>query len=248
MATGDQNTLAFPAAVGLTHLRVYDTAAPDGVIGGSPHVHLASAEAYIPIAGEGEVQTLSLAGEQTLPLRKGNIVWFEPGVIHRLVNADGELELLVIMQNAGLPEAGDAVFTFADGIMADELAYLNAASLTGNREEERIASALRRRDQAAEGFEVLVRAFRSGDEEPLRTFYQRATALKRALASEWDLLVEAGPVQATRTTRQQLAALSQGSFAGLLDARVASGSSGNTRPGVGMCGVLRAYSPSRSEV
>lgn len=241
MATGDQNTLAFPAAVGLTHLRVYDTAAPDGVIGGSPHVHLASAEAYIPVAGEGEVQTLSASGENTLPLRKGTIVWFEPGVIHRLVNADGELELLVIMQNAGLPEAGDAVFTFADGIMADALAYLHTAALAGDAEEERIASALRRRDRAAEGFEVLVQAHRSGDERPLRRFFERAVELKRALAPEWESLVEAGPVTAARTTQHQLAELGQGRIAGLLEARVENGGTGDNRPGVGMCGLLRPY-------
>lgn len=29
----------FPAAVGVTHLLVYDTLAPDGLVGGSPHVH-----------------------------------------------------------------------------------------------------------------------------------------------------------------------------------------------------------------
>ena len=52
----------YPGAVGLTWLRVYDSVAPDGVPGGSPHVHLASAEAYITVAGEGEVQTLGPDG------------------------------------------------------------------------------------------------------------------------------------------------------------------------------------------
>lgn len=248
MATRDPETLPFPAAVGLTHLRVYDTAAPDGVIGGSPHVHLASAEAYIPIGGEGEVQTLSASGEETFPLHKGTIVWFEPGVIHRLINVDRELELLVIMQNAGLPEAGDAVFTFPDDIMADELAYLGAASLNGATDAERIVSTQRRRDRAVEGFGSLVGALRSGDDGPLRTFFERATALKRALAPEWESLVEAGPVQATRTTQDHLAELAQGSSAGLLEARVESGRSESDRPGIGMCGVLQAYAPEGSRL
>lgn len=246
--TTDVQALPFPAAVGLTHLRVYDTAGPDGVTGGSPHLHLASTEAYIPIAGNGEVQTLSASGEETFSLRKGNIVWFEPGVIHRLVNADGELELLVIMQNAGLPEAGDAVFTFADNIMADELVYLNAASLGATADNERITAALQRRDLAVEGFDELVRSYRSGDKGPLRTFFERATALKRALAPGWESLVETGPVQATRTTQQQLSELEQGSIAGLLSARVQSGTSERIRPGVGMCGLLRAYAPEGSRV
>lgn len=243
MVTKEQEALAFPAAVGLTHLRVYDTAGPDGLTGGSPHVHLASAEAYIPIAGEGEVQTLSASGERTFPLRKGTIVWFEPGVIHRLVNADGELELLVIMQNAGLPEAGDAVFTFADEIMANALAYLETASLAGDGEKERIVSALRRRDRAVEGFEVLLAAHRSGDDGPLRTFFELATALKQPVLTEWESLVEAGPVNATRMAQRRLVEIAKGSITSLLNARVESGSSGHERRGVGMCGVLHRYLP-----
>ena len=33
-------------------------------------------------------------------------MWFTPGTIHRLVNTSGDLEIFVIMANAGLPEAG----------------------------------------------------------------------------------------------------------------------------------------------
>lgn len=241
-------TIPFPAAVGLTHLRVYDTAAPDGVVGGSPHVHLASAEAYIPIAGEGEVQTLAESGEATVPLYSGNIVWFEPGVIHRLVNADRHLELLVIMQNAGLPEAGDAVFTFPDEIMADDDAYRSAASLTGVTDDERIASAFRRRDLAVEGCGHLLQAYRSGDDRPLRTFFERATARKRSLAPEWASLVEAGPVSTVRKTRQRLAELRQGSVEGLLDARVQAGGTPDQGHHLGMCGLLRAYEPEEARV
>jgi mannose-6-phosphate isomerase-like protein (cupin superfamily) len=248
MMTGNLETLPFPAAVGLTHLRVYDTAASDGMVGGSPHVHLASAEAYIPIAGEGEVQTLSGAGEETFPLRPGQIVWFEPGVIHRLVNADGALEILVVMQNAGLPEAGDAVFTFPDHIMADDLAYLNAATLSGSSQEERIVSALERRNLAVEGFAALITASRSGDDGPLRTFLERATSLRRGLLPEWESLVEAGPVEAARKTQHQLEELQQGSIAGLIRARVRSSEHDVRQPGIGMCGLLRAYLPEGSRV
>lgn len=245
MTTGTE-TFDFPAAVGLTHLRVYDTAAADGVTGGSPHVHLASAEAYIPIGGEGAVQTLSANGEEAFDLRPGAVVWFEPGVIHRLVNLDGRLELIVIMQNAGLPEAGDAVFTFPDDIMADELAYLSAASLAGALEEERIASALARRDRAVEGFDMLCSAYRSGDTRPLHAFLARAGALKRSSLPEWSSLVEAGPIRATRATTLRLHELEQGSITGLMQARVA-GTTFDTRPtGIGMCGLLRAYVPHRS--
>jgi mannose-6-phosphate isomerase-like protein (cupin superfamily) len=101
-----------PGAVGLTHLRVYDTVAPDGLHGGSPHVHFACTEAYYVMNGMGVVQTLSTAGYQELALEPGAVVWFSPGVIHRLINQDGQLEILVVMQNAGLPEAGDFVLTY----------------------------------------------------------------------------------------------------------------------------------------
>lgn len=243
MTTTEMETMPFPAAVGLTHLRVYDTAATDGVVGGSPHMHLASAEAYIPIAGTGEVQTLSASGETTFPLQRGTIVWFEPGVIHRLVNSDRQLELLVIMQNAGLPEAGDAVFTFPDDIMSEPLAYLTAASLEGATEEERIGSALRRRDRAVTGFHELLQASRSGDDGPLRNFFERATALKREQAPGWESLIEGGPVRAAHQTEDRLAQLHQGSVAGLLEARVRTGGTADHGHNIGMCGLLQAYEP-----
>ena len=53
-----------------------------------------------------------------MPLEPGAFVWFTPGTIHRLVNG-GDLEILVLMQNAGLPEAGDMVITFPPDVLAD---------------------------------------------------------------------------------------------------------------------------------
>ena len=52
----------FPGAVGVTHLRVYDSESPDGLRGGTPHVHSACAEAYFVVAGHGAVQTLAATG------------------------------------------------------------------------------------------------------------------------------------------------------------------------------------------
>ena len=42
---------AFPGATALTMLDVYDWIAPDGLPGGSAHVHLASAEGYVVLTG-----------------------------------------------------------------------------------------------------------------------------------------------------------------------------------------------------
>ena len=85
---GIEETEAFPGGIGVTHLRVYDSLAPDGLAGGSPHMHFACSEAYLVIKGRGSVQTLSSAGFREITLRAGSMVWFTPGLIHRLVNTD----------------------------------------------------------------------------------------------------------------------------------------------------------------
>jgi hypothetical protein len=77
----------------------------------------------------------------------GQVVWFTPGVVHRLAD-EGDLEVLVVMSNAGLPEAGDAVLTFPDEVLADpdrcrEAAALPAQSQEGP-DEPRVADAARR--------------------------------------------------------------------------------------------------------
>jgi len=105
------NEFPLPGGIGVSHLRAYDWAAEDGVRGGSPHVHLACTEAYVVTGGRGAVQTLSAGGYAETPLEAGVIAWFAPGTVHRMVQDDG-LRVTVLMQNSGLPEAGDAVFTF----------------------------------------------------------------------------------------------------------------------------------------
>src|ERR1700688_4258886 len=120
---------AFPGGIGVTHLRVYDSLAPDGLAGGSPHMHFACSEAYLVIKGRGFVQTLSITGFREIPLHAGSMVWFTPGIIHRLVNTDARLEIFAVMENAGLPEHGDSVFTFPITYLQDEDSYLQFASL-----------------------------------------------------------------------------------------------------------------------
>ena len=75
-------------------------------------MHFACSEAYLVIKGQGFVQTLSSAGFREIPLRAGSLVWFTPGLIHRLINLDAQLEIFAVMENAGLPEHGDSVLTF----------------------------------------------------------------------------------------------------------------------------------------
>src|SRR5204862_7310578 len=95
----------YPGAIAATHLRVYDTAAPDGLAGGTPHLHTSCAEAYWVVAGAGAVQTLTTTGFEEVPLEPGAFVWFTAGAIHRLITA-GDPELLGLMQTARLPQAG----------------------------------------------------------------------------------------------------------------------------------------------
>ncbi len=235
--------LAFPGAVGLTHLRVYDTPARDGIVGGSPHVHLASAEAYLVTAGAGEVVTLSSAGEQRFELHQGEMVWFEPGVIHRLVNHDGQLGILCVMQNSGLPEAGDALLTFPDEVLADRARYERASTISGATEDERLRAAMVRRDLAIEGFEAIRADMSTGSHEALGTLFGRAAMLAKHLLPSWKRLVKEGPSREVRATSLRLAGLTIGDPAMFVGARVMRTQPGGDHVGVGMCGRLDAYKP-----
>lgn len=235
--------LAFPGAVGFTHLRVYDTPAFDGVVGGSPHVHLASVEAYLVTAGAGEVVTLSSVGEQRFTLRLGEVVWFEPGVIHRLVNADGRLEILCVMQNAGLPEAGDALLTFPDEVLADRDRYERASTITGATDEERLRAAMVRRDLAIAGFAAIQADMCSGSTDALAALFDRAAMITKHRLPSWKRLLKDGPAREVRATSLRLSSLAIGDPAMFMRARAGQVRPGGDHTGVGMCGRLDAYQP-----
>ncbi|MEV4766893.1 cupin domain-containing protein, partial [Micromonospora chokoriensis] len=166
-----------PGGIGVSRLRVYDTLAPDGLVGGTPHVHLCCTEGYVVTDGEGAVQTVTAAGFRETPLRPGAVVWFEPGTVHRLVNGGG-LTIVVLMQNSGLPEAGDAVLTFPPDVLADPAAYAAAAALPdGGAPGADVRAAYRRRDLAVTGFQAL----RSGGPTALAAFHAAAVALREPL-------------------------------------------------------------------
>ncbi|WP_369148465.1 cupin domain-containing protein [Streptomyces sp. R44] len=219
-----------PGGVGISGLTVYDWEAADGLCGGTPHMHLVCSEAYIVIGGAGSVQTLTTSGFADTPLHPGDVVWFTPGTIHRLVNAGG-LRLVVLMQNGGLPEAGDAVFTFPAPVLADPHAYQAAAALTGDPS----TAARRRRDLALEGFLALRR------EGGLREFHTAAHRLKSELLDAWWIRWRDGPLAAAVTTGRQLERLKAGDLSHLDDGEV----SRRARPEhllFGMCGRLQTYS------
>ena len=234
-----------PGAIGVTHLKVYDTPAPDGLVGGSPHVHFACAEAYAVVAGRGAVQTLSAAGFDETPLTRGMLVWFTPGVIHRLINQDGQLEILVLMQNAGLPEAGDFALTFPPAILQDERAYWGAASLasSGRVYATDLEAARHRRDLAVEGFGVLRREFETRGVAALESFYGAALNLVRSKTDTWRERWERGPLAAARRTGDQLDDLEHGRLDHLFEGRIYELPAPDSRRQLGMCGTLGLYLP-----
>lgn len=229
---------SFPGGTSLSHLDVYADAAPDGICGGSPHMHLVSTEAYVVISGEGALQTIDGEGFRETPLAAGSVVWFTPGTIHRAVN-HGDLRVVVLMSNAGLPEAGDAVMTFPADVVADAEAYAAAASL--GADDGRADHAARRRDLAVVGFESLRDAAVAGDRSALDAFHAAAGALVRDRAQAWGELVSERPLAQARQSLALADAVASGSVSHLAEARVHQAVPSVGERGFGMCGRLRTY-------
>ncbi|WP_448721139.1 cupin domain-containing protein [Microbacterium natoriense] len=228
----------FPGGTSLSHLDIYGDAAPDGICGGSPHMHLVSTEAYVVVSGEGALQTIDGDGFRETPLSAGDVVWFTPGTIHRAVNR-GDLKVVVLMSNAGLPEAGDAVMTFPAEIVADAAAYAEAASL--GEPEGHAERASRRRDLAVSGFEALRDAALAGDRAPLEAFRIAAGALVRDRASSWRDLIRERPLAQAERSLAHAEAIVRGDVAHLGEARVQQAVPSAGERGFGMCGRLRTY-------
>ena len=229
----------FPGAIGVSHLRVYDTTAPDGLAGGTPHLHTLCTEAYVVVAGTGSVQTLTLAGGfREVPLEPGALVWFTPGTIHRLVN-EGDLEIYVLMQNAGLPEAGDMVIVFEPDVMADARRYAEAATLPfGEYTTAGTGMPARaRRDAAVEAFTAL----QAGGEDALLAFHRAAGALLRSDAGRFREVWSSGPLAAANATGAQLDALAAGDVTHLAGASVHRLDPPGDVRRMGCCGTLGTY-------
>ncbi|WP_433124360.1 cupin domain-containing protein [Micromonospora sp. CA-240977] len=233
----DRFAAPLPGGIGVSRLRVYDTVAPDGLVGGTPHVHLCCTEGYVVTDGEGAVQTLTTAGFRETPLRPGAVVWFEPGTVHRLVNGGG-LTIVVLMQNSGLPEAGDAVLTFPPDVLADPAAYAAAAALPdGGAPGADVRAAYRRRDLAVTGFQAL----RSGGPTALAAFHAAAVALRQPLLARWRQRWAAGAGRAATGTGVHLDALERGDARHLGEAGVYAVDEPIERGRLGMCGLLDTY-------
>ncbi|GAB3564008.1 cupin domain-containing protein [Spelaeicoccus albus] len=244
--TGSQH---FPGSVGISSLDVYESVAPDGIPGGSPHMHTVCTEAYVVTSGKGRLQTLSRQGFDEVELAPGDVSWFGPGTVHRAVN-DGDLRAIVIMQNAGLPEAGDAVLTVPDDVLADAAAYRTAVDLGDGTTSERFDRARRRRDLAVTGFMSLVAAAKRGDTGPFERFLARAYAVVRERASTWPDLIASGPLDDATTAIETARAIAGGTNPPDADGSAGGfvrhlGGPASISPG--MCGALRKYDTATDE-
>lgn len=234
----------FPGAVGLTRLGVYDWEAADGVCGGSPHMHTASTEAYLVLSGTGRVETIRSSGYESFDLAPNDLLWFSPGTIHRLINEDN-LEILVIMQNAGLPEAGDAVLTFPPEVLATPGQYAQAAALTTDpaRGSPQEAAGIRR-DTAMAGYQRLKEAAIAGQGDVIEDFHRCAVRLVQSRIPEWRALWEARIAPEAARTEAWLTDMSQGDFSHLAEATVAR-SKASGEEIFGMCGMLQKWDAGR---
>ncbi|MFJ8980472.1 cupin [Streptomyces sp. NPDC102282] len=229
-----------PGGIGLSHLSAYDWEAADGVCGGSPHLHLVCTEAYVVTGGRGAVQTLSSDGYRDTPLETGSLAWFEPGTVHRMVQGE-DLRITVLMQNSGLPEAGDAVFTFPPEYLTDPEKYATAAALPSLAGPEAEDAARRRRDLAVEGYLPLREALVAGDAEPLRAFQRAAAALVRPRVPGWRKLWRAGALAAAERTGAQLDLLEKGDAEDYLSSSTMHVAEPTRHGGLGMCGRREEY-------
>jgi mannose-6-phosphate isomerase-like protein (cupin superfamily) len=223
------------SGIGLTQLTVYDQRlAPDGKMSGSPHVHAVTDEGYYVISGAGKVELHDLEnGFRTVDLSPGRYLQFPPGTLHRLVNTD-HLVILVVMGNAGLAEQGDARIYFGKAVDDDPDEF---DRLVGLAKARGLEGALDRRDAAVRAYMGLVELWTKDQPayytELARFIHVHMQAAARQV-SAFGRAVEAGPMAWGLRFRKRLENLPRGSEEGGPILHVPP--AGTT---LGMCGVLR---------
>jgi mannose-6-phosphate isomerase-like protein (cupin superfamily) len=225
----------FPGGTAVSRIRVYDWPSADGPPGGSPHLHTASTEGYLVLAGHGRLETLSGQGYREHRLAPDTVLWFTPGTVHRLVNTGG-LEILVLMSNAGLPEAGDAVLTFPPEVLADPAAYRRAATLP---DRPGPLGARRRRDLAVTGYVALREHVRADGPAALGDLYRAAAALVADRVPDWRTRWRDGPLARAVDTGDQLDQLAARDGTHLVESAVYTADPATAR--YGMCGHLSGW-------
>ncbi len=229
-----------PGGTLVSRVAIYQSPSVDSQRGGTPHLHLACDEMYYVLSGEGAVELITSAGVARRRLAPGDAICFTPGTIHRAINGDGNLVVLVVMQNKGLPERGDAAVCFPRRVLADREAYQEAMKVDDD------ATAERRRDLGVEGFLELKRAFErsaADGREALDAFYHTAIDRTAHRYEDWERAVEEGPAAEVSRTRRTLERLKAGSTEPLQDGHFFGAATGSHQ-GYGFCGRISAYHPS----
>jgi mannose-6-phosphate isomerase-like protein (cupin superfamily) len=232
-----QSHLRMPGATLVTRLKVYDTVTIDGKIGGTPHFHFLCTEMYFVLAGSGTVEMIDMRGFTQVELKPFSALVFSPGTIHRLVNPHGDLELLVVMQNSGLPERGDNVVAFTEDILADAARFSEAMKV------QSFEDAYRRRDRGVEGFLSLKAAFEVDQDQgqmALQRVYTYAAQRLEAKRSQWQQVIEQGAERAAHESLEQVQALAAGDVSYLSHARHVLIEAGEYKT-PGFCGRLNRY-------
>lgn len=226
-----------PGATLLTRLNVYDTPGPDGQIGGTPHVHLICTELYYVLSGSGAVELIDKNGFARVELKTQSAYLFTSGTIHRLINPHGDMELLIVMQNSGLPERGDNIVTFPTEVLADPSRYATAMKA------ERLSDALRRRDRGVEGFLEMKSAFERSPHDgrkALDEFYKLCVKRTAPQHKEWYARVTQGAFQDAQDSLFKIIEVSAGRIDHLHAAKnELIEAPENTQ--IGFCGSLSRY-------
>ena len=198
-----------PGGTLLTRLKVYDSVAPDGQRGGTPHVHLICTELYYVLSGTGAVEIIDRNGFARVELGPNSAYLFTSGTIHRLINPHGNLEVLIVMQNSGLPERGDNIVTFPSEVLEDPSRFANEMKAIT------LSDALRRRDRGVEGFLELKEAFKRSPKEgrkALDVFYKLCIQRTKSHHQEWYARVTNGAFEDAQDSLQKIIAISKGQF------------------------------------
>lgn len=166
----------------------------------------------------------------------------EPDDAHPVVvtGAGPGLQVLVIMQNSGLPEAGDAVLTFPPRVLADPDRYAAAAAVPPPGEPGAEAAARARRDLAVEGYLTLRDAVEREGPDALRPLHGAAARLVRPKVAEWRQRWLAGAAAQAADTGDRLDRLAAGTGPAASGALVRTATPEPER--FGMCGLLRPLS------
>jgi mannose-6-phosphate isomerase-like protein (cupin superfamily) len=239
----------FPGATAVSAVSIYDWPSKDGAGGGTPHLHTASTEAYIVLEGTGRLETLDSRGFASTDLAPGVVLWFTPGTVHRAINTSGDLKVLVLMQNAGLPENGDAVMTFPAQHLADVESYQAAASLPSRDADggDPVAeeAARRRRDLALEGYLELKEGVLRSGVAALAGFHAAAAKLVGHKTAQWTGFLGQGAEYQAELTRQHLHSLESKESFFLQQGQTRIGER-KTRRIYGMCGRIETWELSDS--